>query len=394
MLLDKIEKGVPFPFTNCKQEVYDSIKTVIEQRIQDNMPVNELYNLFYPLIQSLQDAHFAIYPDNNPDTVLYFPYKVIIQQDKIYVNESLTETPLITSGDEIIAINNIPVGAVIKKIQGVCPGNQAQELFFERRTEKVFHNRLFYLLGMQDSFAITTRKANITVKGVTAAKFERTGIKQLDFEIKNDIAYLTINHLMLTLAEERNKFNARLDEFFEIIAQKNIHKLIIDIRGNMGGSSVLAKDVLDRITDQPYTLSVGTDYIYKGVKKYYKNNELHYPSFAVKHRYRGKVVLLSDVLTYSSAQMMQAGFKYFKMGTVIGNGSSESLHISGEIKKTILKNSKLELITPTVNFRLPGYQEGVHHSFMPDVFVNTAHVPLLKKTDVMLDNAIEYITAQ
>lgn len=391
LIIQKIEREVPYPFITADKTNYQIVKNHIENSIKERMSIRDVYRMFYPLIQSLHDAHFALYPGNVPDSILYFPYKITINNNCIYVNESLTPENPIPAGTEIRTINNFSSDSIIRVIKGSAYYNREQQLFFESRTAQVFHNRLYYLFGMQDSFIVQTDNTVQTVKGVGIEKFTIENKEQLKSEIIDSIAYLKINSLIINSEEDRATFKSHLNAFFEKVAKENVDKLIIDIRGNMGGSSVMAKDILDYITADGYTLSEGSDYFQDGLVKRHKNTAKHRPSPSLQNRFKGKAVLLSDVLTYSSAHMMQAGFQHFKMGVVIGNGSTQALHISGEIRKTILKNTRFELITPVVNFLLPGFT-GVHNpQFRPDIMVETKDSYLPTSTDIPVEKALNYL---
>lgn len=138
---------------------------------------------------------------------------------------------------------------------------------------------------------------------------------------------------------------------------------------------------------EPYTLATGVDYIHKGKIYHADLTELHTP--AVKDlAFRGRVVLLSDWLTYSSAHMMLAGFRYYRHGTTMGPGSSQGYCITGEIRKTILKHSGLELVAPTANFRLPGYTDNRAQYFTPDHLHEPSLAARLAGDDILLRKAL------
>ncbi len=91
-LTNTIETKIPSPFYNCLKEKYDSVKQHIQTNIPDSASLSNLYKLFYPLVQVLNDAHFSLYlPDNYfANTTKYLPVKIIIIGDKIFVKENLS----------------------------------------------------------------------------------------------------------------------------------------------------------------------------------------------------------------------------------------------------------------------------------------------------------------
>lgn len=393
-LTQKIESGVPNPYYYCSKQDYDSVKTSVLNKLKDGMTIQETFRVFYPLIQCLNDAHFSIHlPDEiiENENITYFPVRVIIDGDKLYALEDLSVLSQIKNGEEIYFINRIPVKEIIEKIKGTNDKRKNDQAFFEYRNEAAFHRRLYPLFGFKDSFEIKTADKTYLLNGISAKDMEVKPKPTYEFKILNaETGYLKVNSLVWETTKKRDSLKNLLESNFRILKEQSINKLIVDIRGNLGGSSVLAKDILDYFTDIPYTLSVGADYFYKGKAYYSATNELHTPLVS-ENKFKGKVLLISDVLTYSSAHMMQVGFKHYNMGITSGHQSSESLYITGEIKKTVLKNSGIELIAPTANFRLPGYSEAETKYYTPDYVLYPSLSERLSGNDVMLNKAIDIL---
>ena len=81
-----IEKDVPHPYYTCPKNSYDSVKRIVMKKLHDSMSVFELYRTIYPLVQILNDSHFSILLpkiSNEPDTTLYFPFKVILKNNQL-----------------------------------------------------------------------------------------------------------------------------------------------------------------------------------------------------------------------------------------------------------------------------------------------------------------------
>lgn len=393
-LTDKIESEVPNAFYYCYRSDYDLVKNTILSQIKDNMTSQEVYQLFYPLTQVLNDAHFSIYLSDeivNKEVKSYFPLRVVIHQDKIYLKEDLTGLNQLKKGEEILAINNLPSEEVIKKLKGTKINQKNDLTFFEYRNQDIFHKKLYPLFGFKDEFQIKTKSNTYTLNGILIEEFNKNETSDYEFHIlSNQTGHLKINSLDWKTNDQQERLQQFLEKNFKIMRNDSIEKLIVDIRGNLGGSSVLAKDILDYFTDTPYTLAVGVDYFAKGKTYSSELKELHKPSDNL-YKFKGKIVLLSDVLTYSSAQMMQVGFKHYKMGITVGHQSSESYYITGQVNKTILKNSGIELYSPTANFKLPGYSENNIEYYTPDRVIYLTLEERLNDNDELLNKAIEIL---
>jgi hypothetical protein len=330
VLTKDIEKDVPHPYYACSPKAYDSVKNMVANSLHDSMSVLELYRAIYPLVQILNDAHFSIHlPDNFEETdILYFPFKVCITNNQLFVKENLSDNKTIKKGDEIISINNVPVKSIIDKIRSCNFKSRSEEDFFERWNEDNFYYKLNSLFGFNYKFSITTRDAKlITVSGINKEQFYGKDTVQDSFykyEVINatpiKIGYLKISSLIWDKKERRDTLEEFLKGVFYKIKEDSIKDLILDIRNNLGGSSTLAKDILDYITTKPFTFSLGEEYFKNGKLLSEYDSSLYLPR-RVANKFLGETVLLTDVLTYSSAHMMAVGFKHYNIGKVVGQVS-------------------------------------------------------------------------
>lgn len=393
-LIHTIEAGVPRPYSDETKAVYDSVKIQVFNALKDGMTTRDVFRAFYPLVQSLHDAHFAIHlPDDiMEDTcITFFPARVIIDGDRLYVREDLSAGASMKNGTEIYEINGLSAGEIIQKIRGTAHTRKSSQAFFEYRNEAVFHRRLYALWEFSDTFEVKTADTTCILPGIAGSLLQAKPQPAYEFRmISNNTGYLKIYSLLWTTETQRDSLKNWLQECFHTLKQQSAGQLVIDIRGNLGGSSVLAKDILDYVAHGPYTLSAGVDYFHKGQRYSSATDSMHTPRTG-ENAFTGKVVLISDVLTYSSAHMMQVGFQHFKMGITVGQESPESLYITGEIRKTVLRNSRVELIAPTVNFRLPGYSESRTEYYVPDHVMYPTLADRLNGTDVLLNKALDVL---
>lgn len=392
-LTNTIETKVPYPFYNCPKEQYDSIKQYTLTHLPDSASLNGLYKVFYPLVQTLNDAHFSLHlPDNYfSETTRYFPFKVLIAGNRLFVKENLSNEKKVEKGNEIISINSISVKTIIATIRSCNSKLPNEEAFFETWNEPVFYKRLFTLFDLSDTFNIgLSNGLKFTVVGITEKSLmsPKTGNDKPEFKIlDNNIGYLKIPSLIWNDEKERETFDRIIDSAFLILQSAKSNKLIVDIRNNPGGSSILAKDVLDYISFKPYTLSKGEVYNEQNTIKEEVDTSLHSVTAHI-NRFNGSTILLNNTLTYSSAHMMQVGFQYYKMGQTMGEISSEPLFITGEVHTDTLKKSHLTFHYPTSNFILPGFNKDKKTYYTPTVIYKPTLVERLSDQDILLKKAI------
>lgn len=168
-----IEKDVPDPFYSSSKTAYDSVKREVMAALNGSMTAMQFYRTVYPLIQILNDAHFAFIPGENSSKEsanhprLFFPFKVAIRNDQLFVLDNYSTDTAIEKGDEIISINRDPVRNIIEKMRSCNFKDSSGENFFERQYGDYFYEFLFRLWDYKDQFTITfSDKRTTTVRGV------------------------------------------------------------------------------------------------------------------------------------------------------------------------------------------------------------------------------------
>jgi len=163
-------------------------------------------------------------------------------------------------------------------------------------------------------------------------------------------------------------FKEFLENTFKIIKEKNINKVIIDIRENSGGDSELNNLLLSYITIIPFQQSSGRYWkVSYEAKIAYKNNPVYGENFGQEflNRYNrsenqsiiesfedeliqpikpenyftGKTCVLIGPSTFSSANFLADAIKTYKLSTLIGSATGELTNDFGEVISFTLPNS-------------------------------------------------------
>jgi C-terminal processing protease CtpA/Prc len=174
-------------------------------------------------------------------------------------------------------------------------------------------------------------------------------------------------------------FEKFLDSVFTDIKNKPVDGLIIDLRQNGGGSSVLGERLISYISDKPYRMSGGSRWKVSDEYKAYireqeKTNQVyasgsfqqylnrtpgeiissgevrtHTPG-RNKLRYHGKVAVLTGPNTFSSANMLSNAIKDYQLATIIGEATGEPCNDYGELYWNKLPHTGLIFYTCSKHF--------------------------------------------
>ncbi len=275
--------------------------------------------------------------------------------------------------------------------------------------------------GMQDTLQITRKLIDIEPPKITAetgydSKFGKYVFVKY-YEDK-DIAVLKITAFssffpIIGTIVNNNRYKKALKE----IEKKKIKNLIIDLRYNGGGDGMSGYKLVSRFINEKH--KVNMQYHGGGIFKYattkskmmltlnfflgnlfsrrvptFKNGKSYINVKPKKRLYTGKVYVLINGLTASTASIVASFFKYktdaILMGEETGGGEN---NVNGYCYPKIrLPNSKIEIRIPQYRINL-GLSDKIGSGVVPDIKIDNRLI-YTEKGDGVLSKAIELISNQ
>lgn len=191
------------------------------------------------------------------------------------------------------------------------------------------------------------------------------------YRITDNIAYLSFNAFNLS------NIDKVLDNLSNV---ENSNGLIIDLRGNDGGSIEAMKQLLGRFVTE--RIQYGT-YINRNEQ----NDDFIEPA---RSFYSGKVVVMIDEMSISGAENMAGIIQNHNIGVVIGNHSpGQMLWGNG-----YLINDSIALSIPIYKLEYPNGYNPEDNGIKPDIEAELDQEDLIKGIDTQLNLAIEYLKSE
>lgn len=392
----------------------------LEQKATVNKDVKAFYLMIAEFATQIKCGHTFLNPLNLSDSAYamlmpknVFPLFFKIIDNKIIVTHNVSEYSNIKPGDEIVSIN-IPTATVIKKLLQVsrADGNNAMGKKLSNINLDAGNSYglalfdIFYPLyfGNSSSYKVqinhlNKKTENYTIAALTPqsriekyeARYGKIATDEGTWQFNTDsanIAYFKLG----TFAFWNSDFNWKnyIDSVFTIIHNTpGISNLIIDLRGNEGGSGELRNYLLSYITNKPITGETKSAICYRylsipdtllpylstwdrSFKKpkdplRFITNELGlyeekpglvsntadmdtiYPH---PNSFKGFTVLLTDATCSSATFDMANTFQNNKLGRIIGEptgGTKQGLN-GGEMFFLTLPESKIEIDIPLIYY--------------------------------------------
>jgi len=360
----------PDMFANISKHDYEIKINEAKSMITDSMSRFEFYRIAASLVSCFNDGHTLLnfeWEDLQKIKGKHFPYSVNINynQKTIKIKSSYIDNDsIIPLGAQIISINNKSSEEIINNIIKLVSGETA---FYK---EAMVNTISFPYIATQfigDSifnveYTYNNNKFSETVKGLRYKqiydafqniKDEELANFYLRIDDANSIAIIYFNRFI-----ELDKFSLFLDSTFTIIQENNINDLIIDLRRNLGGMSILGDALFQYISNVPFK-----QFGKAIVRTSERQKQFHYEYFGLKQseevgyktiedspleeleennlRFKGNVYVLTSHSTYSSAASFAWTFKYFDMGTIIGEETGGQAVCFGDMIIQKLPNTDL-----------------------------------------------------
>lgn len=372
----------------------------LKEALKDSMTQNEFYIALSTFLAGLNDGHTGVMMPYK-QRIKYtkaggtaFPFFVHIKDYSIYNRFYCgNDSTIFSGGEEILEVNGVKSSDMVRKIQKIFGGKSPA--IKQRSVASNFRFYIWMFYGFDKDYEIVFRDKQdqirrITVPGVSSSDFKRN-LKRMPKENQEQFS--------LELDKKTNTAIVKIKSFgdlkgfcsfapgaFEEIHSGNFRNLIIDVRNNSGGRSVVVDSLMNYISDKEYTqynkietriskeLKARYEVRYPERMEWisqYKDGELvsQEPNRATPAneslRFKGDIYLLTNKTSYSAAATFAGVFKELKLGTIIGEETGGTIEYFGDFWPIKTPNTEIGFfIAPKRFIQFGG--SNIDRGVMPD----------------------------
>ncbi|MEL6593112.1 MAG: S41 family peptidase, partial [Bacteroidota bacterium] len=320
---------------------------------------------------------------------LVFPIETRLIGDQLYIVDPGDHEAKLHPGDEILSINGVAVESLIKKIFSHIPSQGHIE------TSKTHHfndwavGMIPYALDFPEQYKIVVKGKSEAIQLSSLSRYsfpegtnQNNCPEDLCLEILADkqSAILTIASFNYYPWNNLNEFESFIDRSFQQLREEKIQHLIIDVRGNGGGSPESSIYLLRHLMKKPFPYFVQT--VYRG------GQGMQQP---IEQPFQGTLVFLIDGRGNSTTGHFMALAKEHQLGIIVGEelGSNQFCTADRVIRR--LPNTRLEFYvadkTSVVSVNSIPDTRGV----MPDHEVQQTISEYLQGKDAVKDFALQLL---
>ncbi len=387
----------PAMFSVCCHDSLMRAVNEVKGSLPDSITRAELYMRLAPLLAMIGDGHtYLVFPFNDVFTadLRRLPVSFVINTSDYTMRVKSCIDGTIPEGAEVTAINGLAVREMLERMMTFVSGERD---FFRLSMVNYDFSALFEMLYAADEYEITYRvpgSRKTSAATLAAATWEeisrrlpkkkaRSRWQAYSFELMKDknVAVMDFRSFY-----DENNMKHFADSMFAAIRENGITNLIIDIRENGGGVSLVGDELLKYISPVPFTqfekefvrvtpttLRLCEDIGTPRIEMYYmEEKDMVKPLTQAEGRFDGHVYLLISHNSFSSAASFAWAFKQFGMGTVIGEETGGMGVSYGDCVNYRLPVSGLSCLISFKRFWHYGADERDIHGVLPDYEVPQA----------------------
>lgn len=417
----------------------------LNRTFNKDLPLGEAYKQFAILTAKIECGHTHPNPFNQSDAtqIALFDQPNLIPLEfrwlggKMIVTENLSKAPEITPGTEVVRINGVQARKVLDTLLQVARSdgsNDAKRVaLMEVQGRSKFEEfdvyyPLFFPVSGQFELQIKNVEGTKTVsvppidrraRLARIAEKEKAAGAAAQWTFKNlapNIAYLQMP--TWSLYNDKWDWKAFLAKTFDQLSGAQTKNLIIDLRGNEGGSDVgptlISYLIKDTIRLPEYTRQVRYQKVPDELSKYLSTWDPSFKDWSdqvtvskdgfyllnrpgdsvadnlikpVENPYRGKTILLIDANNSSATFQFVNAFHANALGLLVGSPTGGNLKgiNGGAFFFLKLPNSGIEVDIPLIGY-FPGSKQP-DQGIDPDVPVMETAADIAKGTDTVLEVA-------
>ncbi len=410
----------------------------IENVLTQDMQLKEYYRLLQKFYVGIRCGHsWMSMPwawrkptDEGPYRI---PLNFYLEKDRIVVFQDLSKDQNIGVGYEVISINDVSAKTLLDTLTQYTPTDGYAKTRQISILASNFSRYYQVHYGMDSIFTIQLKKDNqkteYTLKGLTNEeandrsderyKLVKRSSKMLTYQVlENQVAYLKISSFdKEEIKNGKQNYKSFLKATFSEMREKNIDKLILDLRGNGGGEdnygATLASYLLDKPFDyylrmeavtnkfryNEYSYQRGFNTMGKLLKKdkqkpgtwTYNLSRQVKKQKPVKNPFKGELIMLINGGTFSASSEVAGILHSNKRAMFIGDetGGGYYGNNSAMMYGIQLPNSKINYYLPVIR-----YYVAVDHppfkgrGLIPDIYIPETYEYYLTEQDEILEYAV------
>lgn len=388
----KAKTGLPAEYSALLQEAM--------VKVQEELTVGEFFEIVAPLVCCFQDGHTLMCP---PYGGRFFPAEVVFFEDKLFALGGVN----LQAGDELLSLGGISVEQLVAYGEQVI--STENPYWLKKQIPFLLNETILAQMGAEFCAWRTIeveliRSSNVITVKVNLGQTYLPPDSQTGLSPSSNGAWgyridSEANACVFSLREcEYDGYCKFLADMFKAIKDNRIKNLIVDLRGNPGGSSGIIEGFLryidiDEYKDYGFSTRKSKAYQAQRGELYILADALHQGRMVKNDKkqeliFSGDIYILVDGGTFSAASLFAVVLADNNLGETIGSPTGNTPSFYADALEFQLDNSKLFYNISSCKFIRPNHEQGEElDAFYPDYHVTSTIEDYVNQNDRALEAA-------
>lgn len=374
-----------------------------EKLLQDGMTALEFRRIIAPAVAAVRCGHTRLSFSDDfygafRQVAHHLPLDIRVIHDSLFVFETYFDSPEVPSGSTVLSINEHPASEIITTLRSCLPADGRNQTFKDFTINGAFRSYYLFYVENPDQFAVEfLRPGNSEPETATllpmtpveiASRIQEEEPDDPDYEIvewtfddSNRYAELKIH--FFDFYDDLDRFVEMIDGFFQEIRARDLHALILDLRGNDGGDPYSSAYLLTYLMGEPFRY-----FSARSAPSYDDLKDIQHPP---DRPYEGELYVLVDGGCFSTTGHFCSLLRFHLKGVFIGEETGGSFVCNGGYKEVTLDNTRINLLLPHTTFRTDVRDMPPGEGIPPDYQVTPTIRDLIDDQDPVFDTAVALI---
>jgi hypothetical protein len=345
-----LEETHPALYDYTEKGVLDSLFESNRAKIDRDLDFDSFLMLMTEVIARVGCGHSSLWiPGDywNISPQRMFPLELHLSGGKVFVLGDFDGRSRVPAGSEILSINGDPVENIVAHLRSLTSADGFNPAFRSAMVGKHFALKYALAYGYPEVFRVTyqapgqKRIQEAVLDPVSKTRLDEATANHNELSLKefekSGAALLTINSF--AYYSQVDRFRTFLDSVFQVLDQKGIETLLLDLRGNGGGD--------------PFCSSYLWAYLEPGPLPYFEDHYGRYDTLAnpvpqPSRPFKGKLYTLIDGRCFSTTGHFVGLLKYHGVGKFVGTETGATYTCTGNATYPSLDRTRIMVGTARV----------------------------------------------
>ena len=390
---DALENSHCCPYEYTKKHSLDSLFERQYEMIDRPMAPDEFFRILTPITAKIGCGHTTVWMpgrfwDLGPDHL--FPLRIRLIEGRAVAAGSYTGSDQVAFGSILTKINGRPVEEIIEELRVNYSADAFNDHFRLTQIERRFPMLYARVYGFTDEYTVSYLAPEEEVESsaglepadigaVRAAVFPEP-VLNLQILPEYGTALLTIESF--SYYDRVPMFKTFIDSCFQQIREREIGRLILDLRANDGGDPFCAVPLFSYLELEPVPYFAA---------RYGKYSEFADPIPVAARRFEGELYTLVDGRCFSTNGHFCSLLQYHGIGVLVGGDTGASFCCNADVRKIRLDNTRILLHVPRGSFATAVKGMDKSLPIAPDFRVEQSYRDFVAGRDSVLEFALDRI---